>query len=130
LAKKFPGQNKTHAFRRAAVAGMFLVSFPIVAVVESDFLAGQNVAQGCDPNPPLKALRLAIGGATMIDKPCGVPVEIPVQIKLVVERKDEPVLPLTAPCGFLLGDFLAQILDDALTPAQNCFRENTQSMNG
>jgi hypothetical protein len=106
------------------MTGMFLVSLQIIAVIERNFLTRLDVAQSRDPNPPLLAFRLAIGGATMIDITRGIPFEIPVQVKFPVQRKDAPVLPLAAPGGFRLGYFLAEILDDARATVDNCFREN------
>jgi hypothetical protein len=109
---------------------MFLVRLPIVAVVERDFLAGPNVAQSRDPNPPLLAISLAIRRAAMIDKPRRVPVEITVQIKLIVKRKNAPILPLATPGGFRLGYFFPKIFDHPLAPFQRGCRENALAMNG
>ena len=62
---------------------------------------------------PVLAFRLAIGRAAMIDTPRRIPFEIPVQVKFLIQREDAPVLQFATPSGFRLGDFFADIFDDA-----------------
>ena len=50
------------AFRRAAMARMLPVLVQRVAIIESDFLPGRNVAPRGDPNAPALPFRFAVGG--------------------------------------------------------------------
>jgi hypothetical protein len=129
LPKKFLSHNKAYAFRRAATAGMFLESLQIIAVVESNFLASRNVAQGLDPDAALLAFGLAIGSATMIDTARGVPDKIAIEVKLVVQREDAPVLALATADRFGLGYFFAEIFEDVCAARQISIGKYTLAMN-
>jgi hypothetical protein len=111
LFKKFFRYNEPDAVRRAATARVLAVIFQIVTVIEGDFLARIDVAQGANPNPAPDKFRHAIGRTAMIDTAGDVPLKIAVEIELVVEREDAPVLQFATAGRFLLGDFLAHIFN-------------------
>jgi hypothetical protein len=113
VIEQFLRHNVANTIRRAAATGMFFEIGQVVAVIESNFLAGLNVSQRHNPHAALLADRFAIGRATVIEEARRIPFDVSIQIKLVIEAENKPVLRFATPDRFRLADALADVFDDA-----------------
>jgi len=111
------------------MAGVLLVILQIVAVVERDFLPGRDVAHGGDPDPAGVEYRLAIGRATMIDIPRGIPLEVAVQVEFLVQAKNVPILRFATAGRLRLGNFFAQIFQHPGSGEKSGLGKNALAMN-
>lgn len=108
----FFGQDEPGAFRCAAAANVILKIFQVVAVIEGQFLARGDRAQGVDENPSFVPFRLAIWRATVVDEPGWIPSDVAVQILLGINGEDVGVIRFATPLRFRLADIIADIFDD------------------
>ena len=91
---------------------MIFVILQIVTVIERDFLAGFDVTNRHDPDHVAKKFRFAIRRATVVDVFGRIPIDIAIEIKLIIERENVMILILAAFQRFRLGNFFADIFDD------------------
>lgn len=95
--KKFLSHHVADAVGGSAIAGVFLIIGKVVSIIEGDFLALGNIMAGNDPDSAFNKLSIAIGRAAMINETGRIPVNTPIQVILIVQRKNEPVFLFTAP---------------------------------
>src|SRR6185436_9941115 len=86
--QKLLGQNVSRAIQRAATTRMLLVVFEIIAVVKRNLLTRLDRAIRDDPDTALVRFRVAVGRATVVDEPGGVPIDLAIQIKFLVRSEE------------------------------------------
>jgi hypothetical protein len=124
------GDNVTDAIGRAAVAGVIFVFFKIVAVIERDFLPFFYRAPGKDPDAMAAVFRLAIGIATVVDQPGGIPGDIAIQIPFFIQIKNKGIIFSTTAAGIGFVDFFPDIFEDADAFSESFLGENSHPLDG
>ena len=112
LRKKLLRHHVAHASFRAAQARVVFVLIETVAVVVSDFLARLDATERHNPNLVAENFHKSIRCATVVQVTRRVPVHLAINVGFIVEGEDVTVVLLQSPRRFLLGDSLADILDE------------------
>src|SRR4030095_13807939 len=109
VLEEFLCHDVTHAFGGTARAGMLRVAFQIVPVIEGDFLANANRPGRDQPNLPCDALCLTVGRTTVVHEPRRIFGDVAVQIPLIIETKNKPVVLFATAPGLSLVDSLPDV---------------------
>src|SRR5260221_12163576 len=109
---------------------MLAILGQIVTVVVAQFFADRDVSLSDDPKVALIGLDEAVGVAMMIDEAGGVPLDTSINVRVVIENKNEWVALDAAVVRFDLGDFFADIFDDLFAAENFTPGERSKAMNG
>ena len=107
------GDDVADATGGAAVAGILAIIFQVVAVIEGDFFARLNPANGDEPDFFVGQLGFAVGGAAVIDPASRVPIDVAVDMGVRAESEDEVVALFATAERFGSADFFADVFEDA-----------------
>src|SRR5690242_19632597 len=107
------GDDVADAPRGAVVAAILAIIFQVVAVIEGDFFARLNPANGGEPDFVVDWLGFAVGRAAVIDPASRVPIDVAVDMGLRAESEDEMVALFATAERFGSANFFADVLEDA-----------------
>ena len=130
MGEKLLPDDISDAFGCAARARIISIILQVVTVIESEFLAGRDVAQGDEPDPPVTDLSLAIGSARMIDQARRIPWDVAVEILGLAKRKYVLVTRGTAPDGFAFINSFPNVFEDAGAGRNVMSCEHPEAVNG
>ncbi len=103
-----------HATRSSAGAGTVLVVGEAVTVIVGEFFARLNRASRIEPEPIAYNRHLTIGVAAMIEEAGQIPRDTAVDMRVFVECKDVGIVPIQFGLCLGVGEFGANVFDDAL----------------
>src|SRR5213593_2014830 len=115
---------------RAAVAGMLAIILPVVSVVEGQLFPGGDVTPGHYPDLPADEFGVAIRSATVVEITCRFPGRAAVNVRFLIEFKDEGIATLAAPGGLSFRYLLSDVLDDECAGANWQPGERAQPVDG
>lgn len=112
VLEKFLGHDETNARFCATTTRVLAIIHEVVTVIKRQLLPCPDIAYRHQPNASIHKPRLAIRLATVIQESRRVPIDIAIQIVLVINRKNVFVTALATCERFLFGDDFPNVFDD------------------
>jgi hypothetical protein len=116
---------------RRVTATSFSVWMQRGLIINRYLFAGLNVAQRIELHPTIVAFHVSVGTATMVDVVCPIAATAAIYAPTIVHSADAQHAPPLAPApGFRVGDSLARVVRDFLSPRKERGRKAALTVDG